>query len=103
MNKDKKSTDKHLSKLMAVALQYEEELKQAPKVVAKGRGHKAERILELARENEVPISNDEVLTAALDRLDLEDEIPEELYGAVAKVLAYLQKAESEIDPRKVRI
>ena len=63
----------------AVALKYEAERDLAPKVIAKGRGHVAEHILETAQKNAVPVYQD-------DR-----EIPPELYKAIAEVMAYVYK------------
>lgn len=73
----------------AVALRYDAARDAAPKVVAKGAGHVAERILELAREHGVVVHEDPDLVAALAHLDLDMEIPESLYRAVAEVLAFV--------------
>lgn len=75
----------------AVALRYDPARDAAPKVVAKGRGRLADRILELARANAVPVRDDPVLADALSRLDLDREIPQELYAAVAAILAFLYR------------
>ncbi len=72
----------------AAALKYDPERDKAPRVVAKGQGWLAERILALAREHRVPIKQDAQLVEALSRLELEAEIPPELYEAVAVVLAW---------------
>jgi flagellar biosynthesis protein len=71
---------------LAVALHYSGS--GAPRVVAKGGGPLAERIIETAREHHVPLQEDAALVAALSRLDLGREIPRELYVAVAHVLAF---------------
>ena len=70
----------------AVALQWNGE--GAPRVTAKGREEVAERILALAREHDVPIKEDRELTAVLAHVELGDAIPEELYLAVAQVIAF---------------
>lgn len=70
----------------ASALRYEGT--GAPKVVAAGRGLVAERILEAARSAGVPIREDAALAEALARLELDREIPEDLYMAVAEALAW---------------
>lgn len=72
----------------AVALKYEPGKDGAPKVKAKGRGKVAERIIELAREGGIPISEDPDLVGALIQLDFDEEIPPELYRVVAEVLAF---------------
>lgn len=60
----------------------------APRVVAKGGGSVAQRIIETAREHQVPLEEDPALAAALSRVELGREIPRELYVAVAHVLAF---------------
>ncbi|MBX5469986.1 MAG: EscU/YscU/HrcU family type III secretion system export apparatus switch protein [Thermoleophilaceae bacterium] len=72
----------------ATALRYLRGESAAPKVVASGRGHLAERILELARAHGVPIREDPALAEALAALDLGEEIPEDLYVAVAEALVW---------------
>lgn len=75
----------------AIALKYERGKDVAPKVTAKGRGAVAEKILALAREHGVPIEKDTTLLQALYRLDLNEEIPEELYQVVAEILAFIYR------------
>ncbi len=75
----------------AVALRYDEAKEQAPRVVATGAGVVAERIIELARQNGVRIYEDRDLVGLLSKLDLNTEIPEELYRAVAEVLAFVYR------------
>jgi len=72
----------------AVALKYEGGV-SAPKVVAKGQGHIAEQIMEIAKEHGVPLYEDGELVKLLSRLDLDEEIPNNLYQAVAEVLAFI--------------
>lgn len=75
----------------AVALQYDRAQDGAPRVVAKGRGPVAETIIARAREHGVPLQEDADLAAALSTLDLETEIPPELYRAVAEVMAFIYR------------
>lgn len=74
---------------LAVALAYDREHDHAPRVVAKGRGELAERIIATAREHGVAIEADPALAAALSFVDLDDHIPEELYRAVAVVIGFV--------------
>ena len=74
---------------IAVALKYEKDKDNAPRVVAKGLRTKAERILEIAKEAGVPIMRNVPLAHALNRLEIGSEIPEELYDAVAEILDYV--------------
>ncbi len=74
----------------SVALSYKENAARAPRIVAKGRDLTAVRIRELAREHRIPVVEAPPLARALYRhVDLDDEIPEALYTAVAEVLAYV--------------
>jgi len=75
----------------AVALKYERGRDPAPKVTAKGQGVVAERILALAKENNIPIRQDKTLLDALYKLDINEEIPEELYRVIAEVLAFVYR------------
>ena len=75
----------------AVALKYEKEKDAAPRVVAKGRGSIAEKIIETAKAHRVPLHEDKNLVQVLEALDLETEIPPELYRAVAEVLAFIYR------------
>lgn len=74
---------------LAVALQYEKGSRDAPRVVAKGRGLVAERIVELARAQGIVIETNPVLAEALSGVELDDTIPLELYEAVAIVIGYV--------------
>ena len=73
----------------AVALKYEPGSDTAPKVVAKGKGPTAERIIEIAREHNIFVHNDPDLIEILSELDLNDEIPPDLYLIVAELLAFI--------------
>ncbi len=72
----------------AVALKYNP-TESAPKVVAKGKGVIADRILERAEENKIPVYKDPGLVEELTRVDLGDSIPPELYEVVAQVLIFI--------------
>jgi len=71
---------------LAVALHYSG--RGAPRVVAKGGGDVAQRIMETARKHNVPLEEDAALAGALSRVDLNREIPRDLWIAVAHVLAF---------------
>ena len=78
----------------AVALHYAPKPGNAPRLVAKGRGYLADRILELARLHNIPVRQDKKLLQILSRLDLEEEIPPEVYRAVAEILAFIYRLSS---------
>ena len=75
------------SSRLAVTLHYDKT--GAPRVTAKGKGSIGARIIEVARENNIPIEENEVLAGALANVEIGDEIPTELYKAVAEVLAFV--------------
>ena len=84
---DQKTKDRQ----QAVALRYQPERDRAPKLVAKGQGYLAEKILELARQHHIPVREDKNLLQILSRLDLNQEIPAEVYKAVAEILAFIYR------------
>ena len=73
----------------AVALKYDRKKDDAPRVIAKGRGEIAKKIIEVAQAHNVPLYEEKNLIQILEALDLETEIPHELYRAVAEVLAFI--------------
>jgi len=75
----------------AAALRYDPESDRAPKLTAKGAGVLAEKIIALAREHGIHIHEDPDLAGALSLLEVNTEIPEDLYRAVAEVLAFLYR------------
>lgn len=81
---------------IAVALRYKSNEMEAPKVIAKGAGFIAEKIVTIAREYGIPIVEDKPLARALYKLKIDSFIPEELYRAVAKLLAYIYKLRGTI-------
>lgn len=81
---------------IAVALEYDCQKSNAPRVLATGKGHLAERILETAREFNIPVENDPVLAEALGQLELGQEIPPELYKVVAEILVFIIETDRNI-------
>jgi len=79
----------------AVAIKYET-TDNAPKVVAKGRGYIADKIIQLAKQHGVPLKEDEALVEVLSKLDLYEEIPVELYKAVAEILVFVYKLKGKV-------
>ncbi len=75
----------------AVAMRYSSQTDNAPRVVAKGGGFVAEKILEIAREHNIPIHSDPDLIEVLAKVDVMEEIPAEVYTVVAEVLAYVYR------------
>ncbi|AMJ60682.1 EscU/YscU/HrcU family type III secretion system export apparatus switch protein [Bosea sp. PAMC 26642] len=79
---------------IAVALEYDGQ--GAPRVTAKGRGELAQRIVDTGREHGVAIEENAVLAQALSAVELDDQIPEELYRAVAQVIAFVLSLRGEM-------
>ena len=78
----------------AVALKYQPKSDNAPRVIAKGKGKVAEKIIEIAREHNIYIHNDPDLIEVLSQLDLNEEIPPRLYIIVAELLAFVYSLNS---------
>ncbi len=72
----------------AIALEYDPS-EDAPKVIASGRGALAERIIERAKESDVPVHRDDKLADTLSRLEIGEMIPPELYEVVAEILIFV--------------
>jgi flagellar biosynthesis protein len=90
-NKADNGNNKELFDRKAVALKYEMKKDRAPRITAKGRGRIAERIIEVAKEHNIPLHEDKEMVQVLDALDLDMEIPRELFQAVAEVLAFIYR------------
>lgn len=86
----------------AVALSYELE-DTAPKVIASGKGYLAEKIIDKARENDVPLHKDSKLAGTLSKLEIGECIPPQLYDVVAEVLVFVDRVDhvrEKINARK---
>lgn len=92
--------EKQFKRKEAVALTYQPETSDAPKVIAKGKGKIAENILVRAAENGIPIQEDVSLVELLGKLDINESIPEELYQAVAEVFAFVYQLDREHHVRR---
>jgi flagellar biosynthetic protein FlhB/flagellar biosynthesis protein len=80
---------------MAIAIKYDKEKDTAPRIVAKGMRLKAEKIREIAKQYNIPVMKNVNLANALYRIDVGEEIPEELYDAVAEVLNLIYELQRE--------
>lgn len=85
----------------AVALRYDQSKESAPRVVAAGKGYQAERILQVAKEAQLPIYEDPALVEMLSYLDLGSEIPGELYDMVAEVLVFVYSLDKKAGKRAI--
>ncbi len=88
------------SKPRAVALSYDTD-HGAPVIVASGMGHLAEKMVEVASENGVPVYEDNSLATVLSQLELGKQIPEELYSAIVEIYIYFLSFDPN-DPEKYR-
>jgi flagellar biosynthesis protein len=84
----------------AVALRYDMERDRAPKVVAKGKGYVAENIMAAAQSAAVPVYQNKTLVNMLMALDIDREIPPELYRAIAEVMAYVYRIDKHAGERR---
>jgi flagellar biosynthesis protein len=80
---------------MAIALKYDKEKDVAPRVLAKGLRLKAEQIREIAKKYNIPLMKNLPLASALYRVDVGQEVPEELYDAVAEILNFVYALQQE--------
>ncbi len=78
----------------AVALIYKEEYK-APKVIAKGKGETADKIVEVGKDKDIEIYEDKNLVEDLLKLELYEEIPPELYEAVSEIILFIYSIDKE--------
>jgi flagellar biosynthesis protein len=81
---------------LAVALHYEKQDGGAPRVIASGRGAIGEKIVETAKAHGVPVENNPGLAAALADVEIGEEIPLELYKAVAEVLIFILRMSGRV-------
>ena len=86
----------------AIALQYDPN-DAAPRILATGKGHIAEKIIEEAKDNDVPLYQDNKLAETLSKLEVGDAIPPELYEVVAQILVFvdgMDKLRQRLDEAK---
>ncbi|QGH34521.1 hypothetical protein GI584_10985 [Gracilibacillus salitolerans] len=88
-------TEQERYRKRAAALQYDTETDVAPKVTATGKGYVAEEIVERAKQNKIPIQSDPSLVELLSELNINEQIPEELYQVVAEVFAYIYQVDQK--------
>lgn len=81
---------------IAVALKYLLESDEAPRVIAKGRGTVAKKLIAIARKHGVPIRTNSDLARALIKVELYESIPPDLYKAVAEIIAYIYVVEKTL-------
>jgi flagellar biosynthesis protein len=79
----------------AAALTYDREKDAAPRLSAKGRGQVAEKIIEIAKAHNIPIQRDADLVEILEKVELDSEVPLEVYAVVAEIFAYLYKVNKQ--------
>lgn len=81
----------------AIALHYEKETDNAPKILTKGRGDIANKIIKIAQEYNIPIYEDNILSEILDKINIGYEIPEYLYEIIAEIYAFTYKVMKRTD------
>lgn len=81
---------------VAAVIRYDAEHDQVPKVVAHGKGQIAQKIIDMAKTNGIPLQENPMLVENLIDMDLGDNIPPQLYQAVAEILLLLEEVEKKI-------
>ncbi|WP_104697947.1 MULTISPECIES: EscU/YscU/HrcU family type III secretion system export apparatus switch protein [unclassified Helicobacter] len=84
----------------AAALSYQKQIDHAPKVVASGKGAIAEKIIQKAKEFDVPLFSNRALVDSLLKIEIDDEIPQELYSSTVEVFIWLNKIETQAQVSK---
>ena len=81
----------HQQKPHSIALGYDPDQDDAPRVLASGQGWLSDKIIEIAKEHDIPIRKDALLVSALSTLEIDETIPPELYQVIAEILAYVYR------------
>jgi len=95
-NKKKNNEEEKFSPAYAVALGYEAAKDNAPRVLAKGQGHVAEKIIQIAIDEGIEIRQDADLVEILKAVNIDEEIPVEAFAAVAEIISYLYRANGKL-------
>ncbi|RNA69611.1 EscU/YscU/HrcU family type III secretion system export apparatus switch protein [Alteribacter keqinensis] len=90
--------NEYIKRKRAIALRYDRE--SAPVVKAKGRGYVAHNIIRQAIEADLPVLEDQSLVQLLSKLEINEEVPEDLYHAVAEVFAFVYNLDKEYRKKK---
>ena len=86
----------------AIALKYDREKNAAPLITAQGRGETAKNIIKIAEENGIPIKKDEDLVNMLSQIELNQEIPVELYQAVSEIFSFIYAMSNETKEESIK-
>lgn len=78
-------------KTKAAALRYDSSKENAPRVTAKGEGKTAQKIIQIAKENNIPVKEDADLVELLSKVELDQEVPPEMYTAIAEIFSFIYK------------
>ncbi len=94
-DKQNRNSQEKMERKLAAALGYDIEKDAAPRVLARGRGEIAEKIMEKAREENIPIHEDRDIVKVLVNMELGEEIPPELYRVTAEILSFIYRLEED--------
>ena len=95
-----KEDKKQQSRRTAVAVRYDVEMDKAPLILASGRGAVADEILRIAEDNKIPLYENKELATMLSRLEIDTEIPQQLYVLVAEILFFVYKLDRMSEKRE---
>lgn len=84
---------------VAAVIRYDQDRDQVPVVVAQGKGQIAQHIINMAKENDIPLQEDSLLVENLIDMDLGDNIPPQLYAVVAEVLLLIEEMEKNTEKK----
>ncbi len=84
----------------AVSLKYDKIKQNAPKLIAKGKGSIALNIIDVAQKHNIPIKKDEDLLQMLSQIEVNEEIPTELYSAVSQIFSFIYELSNEQEDKK---
>lgn len=87
------NNEKNKAKMKAAALKYDLDKDEAPRIIASGQGVIAEKIIEAARDHDIPVEENQDIIDILVQLNVGEEIPPELYQAVAEILSFIYRLE----------
>ena len=97
---EKKEEKKQQGRRTAVAVRYDVESDKAPLILASGRGAVADEILRIAEDNKIPLYENKDLATMLSRLEIDTEIPPQLYVLVAEILFFVYKLDRMAEKRE---
>ena len=95
-------SDKSQKIKLAIALGYDEKKDNAPRVITKGKGEIAKKIIEIAEQNKIPLYDDKSLAETLSLLEINHYIPIDLYATIAEIFNFIEQQKQKIKNQKLK-